>query len=275
MTKLPCLSIDPLILSWIYCFLTDRSQYTIIEDHPSVATNVISGVPQGFVLGPHLFLIFNNDLPAQISSTIRLFADDCVLYRRISTTNNQALLQDDLTLIQNWCSTWLMQLNVSKCKFMHVTRKKHLLLFPYMINNFMLAQVESYRYLGLEITDNLSWSKDITSLSASIFRSLGFVRRSLTFASPTVRQMGYKTFICTKLEDASPLWNPHQEYLIQELEAIQNRAARFITPKYDFRLIVISIKTSIGVTPLASRRKIQVSAFFISYTITFLNYERA
>lgn len=145
---------------------------------------------------------------------------------------------------------------------MHVSRKKSNLHFPYTINNTALQQVESYRYLGVEITDNLNWSKHITSLSASVSRSLGFIRRSLTFASPTVKLMAYETFIRTKLEYASPIWNPHQEYLIEALEAIQNRAARFITSKYDSRLSVTNIKSSIGLTPLASRRKIASLCLF-------------
>lgn len=256
MAKLSSLSLHPLILSWICSFLTNRSQYTVINNHPSTVTKVTSGVPQGSVLGPLLFLVFINDLPVGISSSIRLFADDCVLYRRVSTTNDQSLLQDDLNLIQSWCSTWLMKLNETKCKFMHVSRKRSNLHFSYTLNRTALSEVESYRYLGIEITSDLNWSKHITSLAASVSKSLGFIRRSLTFSPPKVRLIAYETFIRTKLEYASSIWNPHQKYLTHMLEAIQNRAARFIISNYDSRSSVTNIKSSVGLPSLASRRKI-------------------
>lgn len=120
--KLSCLKLNPLILSWIHCFLTNRSQCTVIGSHCSSTTSVISGVPQGSVLGPLLFLILINDLPSGVTSTIRLFAYDCVLHRQIRSQHDQLALQNDLNSTENWCSTWMMQLNISKCKFMHLKK---------------------------------------------------------------------------------------------------------------------------------------------------------
>lgn len=214
LAKLSCLCLDPLILTWIRCFLSGRCQFTVIDNVHSPTTEVLSGVPQGSVLGPLLFLIFINDLPSSISSSIRLFADDCVLYRRITTSNDQLLLQNDLDRIEDWCSTWLMKLNVSKCKYMQVTRKRTNLSYAYSLYSTTLSQVESYRYLGIHITSKLTWSEHITKIAADASKSLGFIRRHLSFSPPSIRSLAYKTFVRTKLEFGSPIWNPHQAYLI-------------------------------------------------------------
>lgn len=219
------------------------------------------------MLGPLLFLIFINDLPNAISSCIRLFADDCVLYRRISTPDDQALLQRDLNLIETWCATWLMQLNISKCKFMHVSRKRNNLSYPYSLNSTPLSETESYRYLGIIVNNKLTWSEHIAKLCTDASKLLGFIRRSLAFSPRSVRQLAYVTFIRSKLEYASAIWNPHQNYLIDQLEAIQNRAARFITSQYDRRHSITLIKASLYLQPWHFGVKFHSFAYFTNYTI--------
>lgn len=81
----------------------------------SLSSPVTSGVPQGSVLGPLLFLISNNDLPQSVSSSISLFADDCVVYREIASDLDISILQSDINSISNWCDSWLMELNMSRC----------------------------------------------------------------------------------------------------------------------------------------------------------------
>lgn len=98
-SKLSNLGIESLTLSWLRNFLSLRHQFTVVNNCPSSITEVTSGVPQGSVLGPLLFLIFINDLPSDISSCIRLFADDCAVYRAINSTNDHDTLQRDLHTI--------------------------------------------------------------------------------------------------------------------------------------------------------------------------------
>lgn len=266
LSKLSCLRLDPLTLSWIRAFLTNRSQFTVIAGQPSSPAQVLSGVPQGSVLGPLLFLIYINDISSGISSTIRLFADDCVIYRRISNNEDQILLQKDLQKIENWCSLWLMTLNLSKCKFMHVTRCRSELNYTYTLMSTCLSLVESYRYLGILLTTNLTWSEHILKLVAEASQALGYIRRNLSLSPPTIRKMAYETFIRTKLEYASAIWNPHQSYLIDAIESVQNRAARFITSKYDWHLSVTDIKASLSLPSLTIRREIgQICLFHKLY----------
>lgn len=101
--KLSCLNLNPLVLDWLKSFLTNRNQFVLTNNFSSPMSPVVSGVPQGTVLGPLLFLIYINDLPSNILSNVRLFADDCVIYRPINSDHDVDILQSDLTLITEWC----------------------------------------------------------------------------------------------------------------------------------------------------------------------------
>ena len=110
-----CLSTNSLTHAWIADFLRNRTQVVILEGETSTLVPVTSGVPQGTVLGPILFLVYINDLPEYISnSTVRLFTDDCILYRQIDSTADCVKLQDDLDALQHWEDMWLMTFNAKK-----------------------------------------------------------------------------------------------------------------------------------------------------------------
>ena len=109
---------------WIASWLADRTQEVVLDGTHSDSAPVISGVPQGSCLGPILFLIFINDLPNGILSNVRLFADDCVLYRNIYSHQDCIELQKDLLKLGIWEQTWLMKFNVSKCHSMRISRHR-------------------------------------------------------------------------------------------------------------------------------------------------------
>lgn len=193
-SKLSALKLDSLTLSWVRNFLSKRQQSTVVNDYYSPPSDVTSGLPQGSVLGPLLFLIYNNDLPNSISCT-RIFVDDCIVYRSIKSADDHQPLQNDLDRINNWCKTWLMTLNISKCKIISFTRKSVRSLFPYNINNNTLARTTWYKYLGVHLTQNLSWVDHIATVSANASRSLGYLRRNLQSTTPHVRKQAYRTFV--------------------------------------------------------------------------------
>lgn len=179
--KLSLLNIDSYVLDWIRGFLTNRSQFVSANNFDSSTTPVLSSVPQGLALGPLLFLIYINDLPNSILSKIRLFVDNCVIYGQIYNDYDVAILQD-LTKVLSWCKLWQMELNFSKCKSMCVSRNDAACL-SYLLNTTTLYSVPSYKYLGVHISNNLSWKHHIMSVTCKAKRVLGFLRRNF-FTAP-------------------------------------------------------------------------------------------
>ena len=112
--KLKYYGIDSNINQWVRTFLTNRSQEVMVDGSRSDRAAVASGVPQGTVLGPLLFLLHINDLPREILSSVRLFADDCLLYRAISSREGAEILQHDLNSLYAWGQCWGMFFNVKK-----------------------------------------------------------------------------------------------------------------------------------------------------------------
>ena len=102
-----------------------------------------SDVAQGTVLGPLLFLVYVNDMPEKISSTIRLFNDESLVYRIIRSKENQTLLQQDLDKLQEWEHDWLMQLNADKSEVIRITNKRNPLTHDYDIHGTKLQTVKN------------------------------------------------------------------------------------------------------------------------------------
>ena len=106
--KLESYGIRGQLHTWIASFLTKRHMRVIVDGEASTETTVDSGVPQGTVLGPLLFLVHINDLPDRVTSSVRLFADDCLLYRPVTSQSDHQALQDDLKNLETWAEEWGM-----------------------------------------------------------------------------------------------------------------------------------------------------------------------
>ena len=120
----------------------------MVDGEASEYAEVLSGVPQGTVLGPALFLMFINDLPEQVTSQVRLFADDCVLYRTVDSVEDHSLLQQDLDVLKTWELTWQMEFHPKKCCVMNITRKRNPLHLPYSLSCHQLNTVKEAKYTG-------------------------------------------------------------------------------------------------------------------------------
>ena len=143
-------------LSWIKAFLNGRSQTVILEGDYSEEVPVTSGVPQGSVLGPIMFLIYINDLPDKVKSQVRLFSDDTAAYLAITKLADSEQLQADLDILQVWEITWDTQFSPSKCQVIHITRSRSPLAAKDTLHGETLEEVASARYLGVDIANDIS-----------------------------------------------------------------------------------------------------------------------
>ena len=210
-----------------------RQQRVVVNGVKLDWAPVVSGVPQGTVLGPLLFSLYINDITADIESEIRLFADDCVCYREIKDKEGTLKLQRDIDRLGNWARNWGMRFQPVKCNMVQLTRK-HLnkIQTSSTLEGTALENVDNIKYLGVTITNDLKWNMHISNICTKPNRTLGFLRRTLFSCLQNVKEAAYKGMVCPILEYGSSVWDPHTDKLQEELEKVHNRAARFVTRNY-------------------------------------------
>ena len=148
--------------NWIRSFLEGRTQRVVVYRETSDAVTVKSGVLQVSVLGPLLFLIFINDLAEHTSSTVRLFAIDCVMYRHIANTQDCIVLQDDFSQLHEWEERWQLKFNKAKCNIMRATHaRKKKIVFGYELDGVLLNDTDSTSYLGVKLSVDMKWSSHV------------------------------------------------------------------------------------------------------------------
>ena len=275
--KLEHYGIDGKILDWINHFLKNRKQRVVVDGEFSSYATVDSGVPQGTVLGPLLFLLFINDLPSNVhSSKVRLFADDCLVYKEVKTAQDQIDLQKDLSALETWGNLWGMRFNAKKCNILRVTKKGgNPLQRFYTLNNQILQEVPDAKYLGIQIDSNLDWSKHISSIVSRGYSKLGFLRRNLKGCPSKLRGTAYYSLVRPQLEYCSSIWNPHKQFNVSKIEGVQSKAARFVSNKYRRKDSVSKMLQNLEWRSLSDRRLDQrlVTLFKIVKGITFVETE--
>ena len=149
---------------WIEDFLSQRTQRVVCNGRFSDWASVKSGVPQGSVIGPILFLIYINDLPEEVKSTVRLFTDDTIMYMTMTSTNDATSLQKDLDNLASWEKKWQMQFHPQKCSVLRITRKKTTQIHDYQLHGHILKSENSSKYLGVTIDNKLCWNDHIDNI---------------------------------------------------------------------------------------------------------------
>ena len=255
--KLEHLGIVGKIKKWLSSFLTNRTQQVVTEGILSSTCSVDSGVPQGTVLGPLLFLCHINDLPLSVTSQARLFADDCLLYRKISTPNDQLQLQEDLKNLEKWAHDWGMRFNATKCYKLQMARSKNPHDFDYNLCGHTLDQVKNNPYLGVILNEKLKWQPHVEKISKKANSVLGFLRRNLRHCHASLKETAYVSLVRPILDYACTVWDPHLAGDVQKLESVQRRAARFVCNDYNPCSSVTQMMSKLNWVPLADRRRDQ------------------
>ena len=260
--KLAFYGIKGSTLCWIRSFLGGRTQRVVVDDAISEDAPVTSGVPQGSVLGPILFLTFINDMPAAIKSHCRLFADDSIVYKEIIDMRDCASLQEDLDRLHKWETDWGMSFNPSKCNTMSISRKPSPTKHPYSLKGVVLESVDVAPYLGVNISSDLSWHSQVKKVAAKANRSLGFIKRNLKGATVTTKALAFQALVRPQLEYCSTVWSPHQQNHIYSLEMVQRRAARFVLHRYGHQSVTDMLNQLNWETLVQRRLKAQATMIY-------------
>ena len=191
----------------------------------------MSGVPQGSVLGPLLFLIYINDIPEKVRNFLLLFADDLKL---VVNAHMPDIAQKDLDVLNDWQDKWLLSFNTTdnKCKVLPVSRRGRCITNEYYLNGTILPIVETERDLGVNITNDLKWNYHISENITKAKKSIGWVTRNVISREPDVMINIYKTLVRHNLEFCVQLWSPVPSHgnweTIMEIESVQRKFTRLI-----------------------------------------------
>jgi hypothetical protein len=237
-------------LNWIKIWLSSRRQRVCVSGDFSEWAQVTSGVPQGSVLGPILFIVYINDLDNDIVSKLGKFADDSKLCKSITSLNDVNSLRQDLATLEKWSDNWQMQFNSEKCSVIHLGN--HNQLGQYSINNSVLKNSSNERDLGIIIDQSMKFSEHCNRIVNSANSVLGMIRRTMSSKSKKIIVRLYKSLVRPKLEYCVQAWRPFLRKDIDKLEKVQRRATKMIDGcrfmSYEDRLKVT------GLTTLEDRR---------------------
>ena len=167
-----------------------------MNDAYSDWSSVKSGVPQGSVLCPFLFLLYIDDLHSVVKySKLKLYTDDVTLYKEIKCESDCKLLQEDLDCICDWADKWQLRLDASKCEAFLISIKRKKISNNYFINHSLLSWKSSVKYLGVFFQSNLLWSHHCKYVAAKASKSLNFLRHTLWGATTEAKSMVYKSLV--------------------------------------------------------------------------------
>ena len=253
LTKLENMGINGKTLEVVRDFLSGRTLRVCVGGETSSIRLVLSGVPQGSVLGPLLFVIFINDLPDCLNSFSKLFADDLKLIVDANCTED---VYDDLKSLEKWEQLWLLKFNPDKCKVLHLDFNQN----PnnlYVLNNNVLGVAdEKDKDLGVIPDPKLQWTDQIRSSISKAVRMIAWITRNVISRDKTIMLHIYKVIIRPHLEYCVQIWSPEAKHgnwgLILEMESVQRRFTRLID---GIGLLPYSERLQrLGITTLAERR---------------------
>jgi hypothetical protein len=233
--KLAGYGIQGKLLNWIRAFLANRRQRVVLGEQSSDWSEVKSGVPQGSVLGPILFILYINDLPEILANKCKMYADDTKIIARLKSASydsDSSKLQDDINAIVDWTNTWLMKLNIDKCKVMHIGKRNRKVTYTMgdhdSDNSSILQSTDCERDLGVLISSDLKPSNQVNKAASKANSILGMLKRTFTNRDKETWSKLYKSYVRPHIEFAVPAWSPYTKKDINTLEKVQDRATKTI-----------------------------------------------
>ena len=237
--KLHSISLPPYITLWFHSYLTGRSQSVKIGSEKSLLSPVTSGVPQGFILGLLLFIISFNDISSLLpsfSSRLFLYADDILLLHPVNSPQDCSSIKSHLAVISSWLSSHSLQINVQKSKDIFFSLRNRAVFDnfpPISVSGSTLERVFSYKYLGITLRYNMSWSSHINTILRRSQKLLDLIYRQFyNTCSPNTILSLYTTIVRPVLEYGSIIWDPKSTLLISSLQKVQHFALKIASKSW-------------------------------------------
>ena len=273
-------SIDGRMLKFFKSYLSNRTQCVVLDNCTSDIVEVLSGVPQGSILGPLLFVLFINDIFDNIdkNSLIGLYADDTKLSRKIATSSDCDVLQRDIDTLNNWCISNKMKFNADKCKVLTVAKSEPMFInelpfckYSYTLGDIILDYTSCERDLGILINERLDWHEHHDYLLKKGFQMLGMTKRTCHFVFDRgKKRMLYLILVRSNFDHCSTIWRPVNVVDIRKFEALQKRAIKWINCEeaYSYSDEVYAIRCrQANILPLQLHFELKDLVFF--YKIIF------
>jgi len=227
--KLQNFGIHHHILKWIQDFLNNRSQIVRYNKCASTSKDVISGIPQGTVIGPNSFIAFVNDVPDTVSSTVYMFADDTKMYNRICDINDHRQLQMDINKLDSWSKNWCLMFNSTKCKVMSLGRSRIPPVYTMSLCDGSTVKLECTNLekdLGIMIDSGLTFVEHMHMVSKKANGIMAVIRRTFTCLDIKCFNLLYKALVRSHLEYGVTTWFPYKVKDIEIIESVQKRATK-------------------------------------------------
>ena len=246
LVKLRAYGITGVVYNWVADFLSNRQQRVRVNKSKSGLVEVLSGIPQGSILGPVLFTLFINDISDNLSSDCRIFADDTKIF---NTTNNTNILQDDLNILQEWSKTWKLDFNISKCNVLHIGKRNPQCIYTMNAGGEEkeINSCDKEKDLGVFFDGLLTFDAHVHACIAKANRILGIIKRSFVCLDKDSFTQLYKTLVRPHLEYANVIWAPKFKRQSIAIERVQRRATKIVQEvrefEYERRLKLLNLPT--------------------------------
>ena len=224
--KVEKMGITGKVLNWIEGFLSARKQRVSLNGTYSTWKPVLSGVPQGSVMGPILFLVYINDLQDGIISKLKLFADDAKIFNPVNSIKDSEIIQNDLDKLCEWCEKWKMNFNKKKCHALQIGRKN--MSYIYHLNGFILSPTDEEKDLGVIVSKDLKAHKNIQSSISKANKMVGMIKRTFQYLDKDIFLKLYKTYVRPHVEYCQQICYPYLKQDCEALEKVQKRATKLL-----------------------------------------------
>ena len=266
--------ITGLAYDWLKSYLANRSQRVVVNGKQSDWTPVLSGVPEGSILGPLLFACFLVDLPSRVKSECIMYADDIKLFCRINSSADCVTLQSDLDSLCDWSRVWRLNLNPTKCSVISFTLRTSPIVHLYTLNGHYLDRCEQVRDLGILLDSKLTFAAHVDATVSKANRMLGLIMRSMqTPTCPRRVRLNHTALICTfnahvrsVIEYGSVIWGGAAITHLARFERLQHRFLMWLASNTQVRLPSLEYESLLSLFKLPA-----VKARFIQSDLLFLH----